>query len=66
MSQESDSTKVLIHLAGGQTIVTYEDADEVEEIEDLLPRLEEPRHPKWVQIGDAIVFDKAIAGLELG
>ena len=62
----SDDTKILIHLASGQTIETYESADDVEEVDDLIQRLKFPPHPKWVQIGDALVFDKAIAGLELG
>jgi hypothetical protein len=63
-------TKVLVHLAAGQTITTFIDfAEDLEEDEclDALQRIvETPPKPHWCQLGSALVFTQAIAGLELG
>lgn len=69
-SPAGSGTKLLIHLAAGQTITTYVDGLDLLEDDEALAALERevsnPPKPHWCQIGTALVFTQAIAGLELG
>lgn len=66
----TERAKILIHLAAGQTITTFIDVAEDQEDDEVLAELEKlvstPPKPHWCQIGNALVFTQAIAGLELG
>ena len=46
-----------------ETIDTWDDT--IDEVEDLTRKVDIGR-PHWCQLGDALVFTQAIAGLELG
>lgn len=61
---EEQPTKIRVYLTGGQTIETYSTTiDSLDELEDAIN--DGGGRPEYREIGDALVFSRAIAAAEL-
>lgn len=63
--------KLDIHLAGGQTIRTEVDDEDIEEVlfgdvnDYIEHQITQPAKPHWAWIGDAYVFTQAVSGVDV-
>lgn len=58
------TTKIIIHLTSGKTVETHVPGD-IEDVAEFRRTVNQTSGPRWIELGDVLVFSHGLLAIEL-